>query len=150
MFSKSIVARDLNNRTKNDFAIIKLDRPVAGRTPLKVRTSGKVDASSELIVIGHPSGLPSKVTEGGSLRLNDNGVYFVANLDTFSGNSGSVVLDAKTGIVEGILVRGENDYIPGPGGSCNVVNVCEEGKCRGEDVTRITNLSKFLKPTRKK
>lgn len=142
---KSIVGRELNSRTKNDFAVIKLDRPVVGRVPLKVRTSGKVSDTSELIVIGHPSGLPSKVTEGGTLRKNSDPIFFVANLDTFSGNSGSVVLDSKTGMVEGILVRGENDYVPGSGGSCNVVNVCAEGSCRGEDVTRITNLTQFIK-----
>lgn len=146
---KSIVARDLSRTTMNDFAIITLDRAVTGRQPLKVRTTGKVEQSADLLVIGQPSGLPTKITEGGTLRNNNNSVYFVANLDTFAGNSGSVVLDAKTGLVEGILVRGENDYVLDSARRCNIVNVCAEGKCRGEDVTRITNLAKFLKPRKR-
>ena len=41
-------------------------------------------------------------------------------------------MDAKTGLVEGILVRGENDYVLDSARRCNIVNVCEEGKCRGD------------------
>ena len=52
---KSIVARDLNRTTKNDFALITLDRNVEGRASLPVRKSGKVSANSELVVIGHLS-----------------------------------------------------------------------------------------------
>lgn len=145
----SIVARELNNKTKNDFAIIKLDRVVTGRAPLKFRTSGKVSEKADLVVIGNPSGIPTKITEGGTMRTNTNPVYFVANLDTFAGNSGSAVIDTQSGLVEGILVRGENDYVADEARQCSVVNVCEEGQCRGEDVTRITNLANFLKPVKK-
>ena len=42
-------------------------------------------------------------------------------------------MDAKTGLVEGILVRGENDYVLDSARRCNIVNVCEEGKCRGDN-----------------
>jgi len=145
---KSIVSRNVDRVTQNDFAVIKLDRSVVGRAPLKVRTSGKLDQSADLLVIGNPSGLPTKVTEGGTLRKNDNPIFFIANLDTFGGNSGSAVFDAKTGIVEGILVRGEADYVPSTLG-CTVVKVCAEGSCRGEDVTRITNIKNVLKKIRK-
>jgi hypothetical protein len=37
--------------------------------------------------------------------------------------------------VAGILVRGETDYVSN--GSCNVVNVCSETGCRGEDITYV-------------
>lgn len=141
---KEIISQKFEESTKNDYALIRLDRVVVDRTPLTVRMTGKVSETSELVVIGHPSGLPTKVTMDGSLRKNLNPVYFEANLDTFAGNSGSVVVDAQTGTVEGILVRGEEDYVKS--GSCYVANVCEEGKCRGEDVTRITNLAPILKP----
>lgn len=139
-----IMEQELDNNSKDDYAVIRLDREVKNVTPLKYRTSGKVDKNDELVVIGHPSGLPSIVDDKGSIRKNDNDFFIVANLDTFGGNSGSAVLNAKTGVVEGILVRGEDDYeyvrydeIK----SCYKVNYCEEGSCRGEDVTRMTNIS---------
>ena len=48
---------------------------------------------------------------------------------------GSGVYELSTQTVAGILVRGETDYVAN--GSCNVVNVCGETGCRGEDVTYV-------------
>lgn len=143
---KEVITTVLDKTTKQDYALIRLDRPVVGRKPLPVRLSEKVSEQAELVAIGHPSGLPTKIADRGSVRTNDQDIYFVANLDTFVGNSGSVVLDAKTGLVEGILVRGAKDYAPDAERGCNVANVCAEGTCRGEDVTRISQLLSILKP----
>ena len=38
--------------------------------------------------------------------------------------------------VEGILVRGEADFVPL--GNCKVSLICPDTGCRGEDVTRTT------------
>ncbi len=143
---KEIISRDLSRSTKNDFAVIRLDRKVKDRAPLNIRTSGKVKTGAPLVVIGHPTGLPSKVADGAYVRGNSNDVYFVANLDTFGGNSGSAVFDSETGVVEGILVRGETDYTysRSNGSSCRVPNECSMSGCRGEDVTRITNIPALL------
>ena len=53
--------------------------------------------------------------------------YFVANTDTFGGNSGSGVFDLSTLQQVGILVRGETDYVAS--GSCNIVNHCPSDGC---------------------
>lgn len=135
---KEIINQSLSHRSKNDFALIKLDRVVANREPLKVRTEGRVEIGTELVVIGHPSGLPKIVADGAQVRDDQNDFFFKANLDTFGGNSGSAVFNAKTGVVEGILVRGERDYYMDYEAGCNRVYKCEDGGCRGEDVTRIT------------
>ena len=42
---------------------------------------------------------------------NDGLTWFMANLDSFEGNSGSAVFNELTGEVEGILVRGKPDSI---------------------------------------
>jgi hypothetical protein len=117
-----------------DWALVRLDRPVVGRTPLAVRTSGKVKDDQTLFVIGHPCGLPQKYAPGAKVRDNAPSPFFVANLDTYGGNSGSAVFNAQTTVVEGILVRGENDFATN--GTCNVSLVCPTTGCRGEDVTR--------------
>lgn len=143
---KAIIAREKNLETQNDFAVIRLDRKVKGRAPLKVRLTGKVENSTELLIIGHPASLPTKIVDRGTMRANDNAVFFNANIDSFAGNSGSPVMDARTGLVEGILVRGEKDFIYDNDKSCYTTNVCAEGTCRGEDATRITNIAEILKP----
>lgn len=112
-----------------DFAVIKLDRPVVGRQPLKYRTSGTVSSSQSLVVIGHPTGLPTKIADGGKVIRNTERTAFTTNLDTFQGNSGSAVFDADTGVIEGILIQGKTDYTPSiknNARSCQVINKCDE------------------------
>lgn len=139
---KKIIARDLNNDTKNDFAYIQLDREVTDRKPLKYRTSGKPAVGDPLVVIGHPTGLPTKIADGATVR-SVNQVFLVANLDTYGGNSGSAVFNAKTGIVEGILVRGDDDFVNDPVQNCRVSNRVPNNGGRGEDVTLIGNVKQL-------
>ena len=151
---KKVVAAELTESM--DYAVIKLDRPVVGRKPLKFRTSGKISSSASLVVIGHPTGLPTKVSPGGKVTRNSEATRFSTTLDTFHGNSGSAVFDASTGLVEGILIQGKNDYVPSKKDdpkSCMVVNKCDDngnncdaGNERGpiawgEVVLRITSMT---------
>ncbi len=118
-----------------DFAVVKLDREATGRTPATVaKSAAALAVGTPLIVNGYPSGLPIKIDDGGAVRDGraDAMDFFVANLDTFGGNSGSGVFDAS-GVLVGILVRGETDYVDD--GGCLRVNVCPEDGCRGEDAT---------------
>ncbi|MGK7940655.1 MAG: serine protease [Crocosphaera sp.] len=125
--------------TGADFALVRLDRPVTGHTIVPVRRSGKIDDGEEVFVIGHPSGLPLKFANGAHVQDNSPSSFFVANLDTYGGNSGSPVFNENEGIVEGILVRGDTDFVNLNG--CRVSNVCPTTGCRGEDVTRTTEFA---------
>lgn len=136
---KKIISRAFEPGDGLDYAVIELNRAVSDRRPLSYRRSGTIDVQTPVAVIGHPSGLPTKISEGARVR-SVNEKYFVANLDTFGGNSGSAVLNTSTGEVEGILVRGETDYIMDPAQSCKVANLCADDGCRGEDVNLITTL----------
>lgn len=140
---KEIIARSQDPISLNDYAVIKLDRK-SNRTPLKFRTEGAVSPNANLVVIGNPSGLPTKVSDNGYVRKNGNDFYFQTNLDSFSGNSGSAVIDANSGLVEGILVRGEVDYSYDRYNKCFRPKYCGNHLCRGEDVTRITNLKGII------
>lgn len=136
---ESILSRSLNRDKKIDFAVIKLDRKVEGRAPLKIRTEGSVELGDPLVLIGNPTGLPTKVADDAYVRASKNDEnFFQANTDSFSGNSGSAVFNAQTGEVEGILVRGEDDYIYNQEKGCREPKRCEMGECRGEEITRIT------------
>lgn len=150
---KKVVYAKLDN--DHDYAIVELDRKVTGREPLKVRTKGKIKRKDSLYVIGHPSGLPKKYSPGAKVLKNSNKFYFSTNLDTFAGNSGSPVFNAKTNEVEGILVRGKIDYVESSlnGESCMRVNKCNargsnchenDNEIDGEQVTRISFLLKYI------
>ncbi len=125
--------------TGADWALVRLDRKVSGHEPLKFNTKDTLKNGDELVVIGHPAGLPTKVAGGATVRDASPKGYIVANLDTYGGNSGSAVFNAKTGVIEGILVRGENDYVYKDG--CRVSNVCASDACRGEDVTKLSSIT---------
>ncbi len=140
----SIIERVQTNSNSDDYALIKLDRVVEHKTPLTVRREGQVEIGANVVVIGHPTGLPTKISAGAVVRENGAKKYFVTNLDTFGGNSGSAVFDSDSGIVEGILVRGETDYIYDSAAGCQRPKKCLPNACRGEDVTRITNIKALM------
>lgn len=122
-----------------DWALVRLDRTVANHAVCTIRRTGKIADGQAVHVIGHPSGLPAKYAPGAQVRDNAPLDFFVANLDTYGGNSGSPVFNADTHVVEGILVRGETDFVSN--GSCNVSLVCPSTGCRGEDSTRTTEFA---------
>lgn len=136
---KKVVSGALDMMGQTDYAVIQLDRRV-DREPLTIRSESVIADNQSLMVIGNPSGLPTKVAAGARVRKNEHEAFFVANLDTFQGNSGSAVFNAETGIVEGILVRGEEDFVPDFAKWCVKTNVCLEDDCRGEDVSRMTSI----------
>lgn len=142
---KRIVSRRLESDGElTDYALVQLERIVPDRAPLKFRTEGKVADRALLTMIGTGAKIPTKVVRGG--RINDNSprAFFTSNLDSFTGNSGSAVFNQQTWEVEGIMVRGEEDYVFDHQRGCGVVNVCPPEGCnpeanlKGEDATRIT------------
>ncbi len=141
---KNIIKQEMNYPgNQNDYAIVELDRPVIGRTPLKLRTEGKIPDDATLTVIGNPVGLPTKITDEAIVRENTNPIFFKINSDTFGGNSGSAVINSKTGIVEGILVRGDDDFVKindGKPDSCLATVKRGEFEGKGESVTRISSV----------
>jgi len=142
-----------------DYALVKLDRPVAGRLPLAVSRQSPA-VGTEVGVIGYPSGLPVKVQEKGAAvrELKERG-YFVTNLDTFRGNSGSPVFDMRTLKIIGIISRGGADYAyESEEGTTNdprrpylytpgsAVYHPQDGG-RGEDVTLISEIQGLIPST---
>lgn len=137
-----------------DYALIKLDRKVMDRTPLEYRTEGKAHIGDPLVVIGHPSGLPLKVTDGAEVsRMNLHELlvfvrtlfrkryYFLADLDTYAGNSGSPVFNRETGLVEGLLIEGADDYKMDEERGCRVSNRKSGSRWSTEEkVYRITKI----------
>jgi hypothetical protein len=131
-----------------DHCVIRLDRPVAGRNPLPIRREGSVSNGDSLVVVGHGITLPMKAS-GGAIVQNANGSipWFQANLDTYGGNSGSLVANLTDFMVEGILVRGAPDFVVN--GSCIQSNVVPNTGNPGsglefEEVTKTTSFAQYV------
>ena len=130
--AKSLIKRVQTDTV--DYAMIRLDRKVSGRSPLKVEPKERMFIGKQIFVIGHPSGLPTKLADHASIdRLTPT--TFASNLDTFEGNSGSPIFSAKTGAVVGVLDSGKKDYVWQ--GKCRVVNTFRNDSGR-EGATRIS------------
>lgn len=135
---EKVIAKEI--RDDIDFALIKLKRVVSDRVPAKLKLKGALTSKDPLVMIGHPRGLPTKVTDGGFVVRDAQTVYFT-NLDAFSVNSGSGVFHARTGEVVGILVSGQKDYSTQNGCTISTTYDMAEGN---EAVVKLEVLRKFL------
>ncbi len=133
-----------------DWGLVRLDRRVVGRTPLSLRRSGRVPDDQELLVIGHPWGLPRKYDTGATVRENSEPTFFQANLDTYRGHSGSPVLNLDSMEVEGIVCRGMEEFVEDVASGCDRSLVCPDDGCpsddgpQWEDVTRATTFGMMV------
>lgn len=125
-----------------DYAIIELDRSVETRVPLNIRRQGAIGRGDQVMLIGHPVGLPSKIADGGFVQ--SVGDRITATVDAFLANSGSAVINSQTGLVEGLLVAGEPDYKMVDG--CRMEVFCDD-QCRGESITPISVILPFINDT---
>lgn len=134
-----IVAQEFQSGKRDDYAIIRISPKVTDRPALRWRTSGEIGLGEDIFAIGYPLGIPAKMTGIAQVQKNGNRYYFTANLDTFVVNSGSAVFNAKTHEVEGILVRGGEDFKFDYQAQCNRYYHYLESEGQ-EDVMRITRL----------
>jgi hypothetical protein len=143
---KEIVTRHLESGGP-DYALIRLDRKVAGRKPLPINRGNKIKNGDKVFVIGYPVGIPLKVSGDASVRDASKPGFFVTDLDTFGGNSGSPVFNAANNLIEGILVRGAEDFVDTPA-QCTTMAMYDQNGGRGEDVTKIAALKSFIPDTK--
>ncbi|HLE09985.1 MAG: hypothetical protein A2504_00955 [Bdellovibrionales bacterium RIFOXYD12_FULL_39_22] len=135
---KEVVADSMGPLDYMDYALIRLDRKVEGRAALPLRKSGIIPDNATVVAVGTPSGLPTKIAEHGEIINNLNEIYFTTTLDTFTGNSGSPVINAESGEVEGMLVSGLFDYKYNYEKKCYETIEYQVPYCRGETALRIS------------
>lgn len=140
---KEIVFNAFDLSKGQDFAIVKLDRKVKNHRPVELRPSGSPELNTKLILIGHPRGLPTKIA-GDAWVTSVNEFFFMANLDAYSGNSGSGVFNAETLLLEGVLSYGKDDYVDDQAHACqnSAVYDMQDG---GEAVMKIDPVREFLR-----
>ncbi|MGH7890067.1 MAG: trypsin-like serine peptidase [Thermodesulfobacteriota bacterium] len=109
------VLKSSQSSKEGDWALVGLERHPVGLTPLKIDFTNVVHDVIPIYMLGHPSGLPLKYTQGGMVAEKEpqRESEFEAKIDAFAGNSGSPVFNALTHRVIGILVRGNLDFDKG-------------------------------------
>lgn len=143
---KSLIARKYDAATGTDYAVFRLDRPVGpDRPPLPLQRQSMIRQGAPLVMLGFPNGTPLKVATGGVLGEQTN-TWFRTDLEAFIGHSGAPVVNADSMLVEGIIVRGEDDYVER--GECWTLNHCDkEGPgCKGEEVLKASAFQTLVPP----
>ncbi len=145
------------DRSNPDFALLQLDRPVpkAVAEPLRMPPAAglQLRAGDRLALIGHPSGLPKKISLNAAstaMDLSSSPHEFRAQLNAFHGNSGSpVVFYNEPDVVAGILVSGQNDFLPDASNRCvrsqvyQADSLCDRKRC-SETATKIGQIAPYL------
>ena len=142
-----VIDRAYNRTTDNsDWALVKLDRKVEGHPLVIFPGEGKEIACCQPVyVIGHPCGLPLKFAAGAEVKGVEN-AYFSADLDVFSGNSGSPVFNGNTHKLLGIAVRGDfQDFRWTGKGWMYIKYPHPELKSREPQCTRQSEFSRFVR-----
>jgi len=129
-----------------DHCVLRIDRPAVGRTPVQIRRSGAPSVNDPLVMIGHPVALPKKIEAGAVIKdVNGTVNFLMANTDSYGGNSGSMVANRITGVVEGILVRGNSDFVTTTG--CAASRVCPDTGCpTWEEISKATGWAQYVPP----
>lgn len=119
-----------------DYAVVELDHePPAYALPMKLSNRENLQ-NTTVVMLGHPTGLPLKITDEASvLEVTNKGRILKMDLDTFGGNSGSPVMDAKSLEVLGILVRGPGSFNTIGNSPCNHIVRCEGKDCAKKAVS---------------
>ena len=120
-----------------DVMTFEVDRPF-DRLPLTMGNSRQLAEGHEVYMIGHPAGIPKKITANAGIMDNQHPQYFYTSLDSFRGNSGAPVFDFYNNTVIGVMVSGGLDYTFT--GDCYELNICSGGDCPGEKVIRMESI----------
>lgn len=123
----------------NDWAVARLDRAVTGRTAVPVRSTGAIALGESIVAIGFGAGLPMKFSDNATVQtFVDFG--FEADLDIIGGNSGGPIINAATGMIEGVLSAdlAIDDYFQD--GDCFRATVCPQDPMCQDGFTLIASV----------
>lgn len=114
-----IVAHGVRDADGLDLLLLRLDRPVVNRRPVRIRREGRATVGDPLVALGHPDQLPMKIDLLGRVAgvSRDGRSLFTTGIHAIQGNSGSMIYNLRSGYVEGIITSiGSNGEFLTPSG----------------------------------
>lgn len=126
-----------------DWALVKLDRKIEGQT-VAALSKRDIFCDQPVYVMGYPYGLPLKYAPGAKV-LNVEETHFGADLDVYSGSSGSPVFDTITHEVIGMVVKGHfRDFRWTPDGYVSVIYSKSDINFKGPQCIRVSQFSDIV------
>jgi len=145
-FPTAIIDTEFGN--DYDHSVVQVDRAIIGRNPAPIMRGVGPSAGTPLAAIGYPINIPTKIAGGADVKgVHGADTYFQANLDTYGGSSGSMVVNLNTYEVAGVLVRGAPDFEIN--GLCIRSNAAPDSGNTGgglmlEEVSQTTRFESFV------
>lgn len=138
---KILAINDLNTKTKLDYALVQLDRPVEGVDPVSMPETieNPLNIEMDVYTVGYPIGTTKKLARGFVREFSKESGHPLAALDVYFGNSGSPIFNGKTNELVGLLSRGEDDFIETKKG-CQTPKKCPDGGCLGETLIPLEKI----------
>lgn len=133
-WSKPVLQKQLK-----DFALIQLDRDVTDR-PAIVLSKMSLSRAENIFSIGHPLGLPLKISNGYVTEKNaaQNKIskkpFYAAQMSSHPGLSGGGVYNSDQRLI-GLLVRGESNLEKD--NHCVYVKSCDKSSCPWAEVQKL-------------
>lgn len=114
---EKLIKRVFNPNTAISYAIIELNKNVVGVKPVKISQSSSISAHTELVAIGHPSGIPQKIARDAYVG-DQTEDHFLVSSDIPGTSKGTAIFNAETFELEGMLIHGTKDF--------EMVNGCKQ------------------------
>jgi hypothetical protein len=131
------------NASGSDWVLVRLDRKVEGRE-IAALSRRNVFYDQPLYVLGHPCGLPLKYAPG--VLVDDIRIaYFMAQMDLYSGNSGSPVFCARTHEMVGMVARTDcRDFRRVKDCWVSVVYPNKKIKSEGDRCVKVSEFNEYI------
>lgn len=118
------------------YAIFSLNKSVVNAKPVVI-SKNNLGTNEELIVMGHPEGLPLKISDGAKV-LDQNEKLFISNSDIRGETVGAMAFSAKTKELVGMMIYGTANYSYPLEGSCR--RVPREDNNQGQELFLKSNV----------
>lgn len=135
------------DESKNiDYAIVTLNEFVTGAIPLPLDSDGDFSQNTNVAMLSFPLGGRLRSSGLAALKVKSFNNLLESNLDSLPGSSGAPVIDLETGLVIGIHMAGEAQYMTKQSGeTCQRLRVCQaEEDCTHATAFQISEIDELL------
>lgn len=102
-----------------DMVLLRMDRQVVGRRPMKIRrTLDTIDVGTPIVTLGHPQSLPMKLDQGTIVNSPGPLNNFLLQIHNAHRGSGSMLVNEMTGELLGVMATIANAYACPVGAGC--------------------------------